>query len=127
MVLIGIACARPLTECTLVCIITEAACQMTTEKDKSIQDLLRLIDPGKHNWIVVDYWDGDLCAIGIAHKDQPRRLIYISTFNQAPGYYYYECEEPAGPMLSDYTATKSAEGIDFHELMRIINWHFSTH
>jgi hypothetical protein len=63
------------------------------EKDPSIVELLeRLSAELTEGFEIVDYWDADLCAIGIQISSSPSCLIYISTFNQLPDQYYYECE-----------------------------------
>ncbi len=46
----------------------------------------------KNGFEVVDFWDGDLCAVGILRRNTNIRLVYISTFNLSPDQYYYECE-----------------------------------
>lgn len=50
------------------------------EKDKTIVDFINKLKPIVNftSLEIVDYWDADLCAIGIKKGD---RLIYISTFN----------------------------------------------
>jgi hypothetical protein len=50
------------------------------EKDKSLIDLLEKLKV-KANFEeieFVDYWDGDLCAIGLKRGN---KLVYINTFN----------------------------------------------
>jgi hypothetical protein len=69
---------------------------MGLAKDPSILALLDRLDLSAHNWLIVDHWDADECAIGIARADQPRRLVYISTFETGPDRYAYDCEEPNG-------------------------------
>ncbi|WP_313982616.1 hypothetical protein [Xanthocytophaga flavus] len=50
------------------------------QKDKSILELMKKLDPQlKANSLkIVDYWEADLCAIGLKKEN---RLIYISTYN----------------------------------------------
>ncbi len=63
------------------------------EKDPSILQLLvRLSVELKNDFEAVDFWDGDLCAVGILRRNTNIRLVYISTFNLSPDQYYYECE-----------------------------------
>lgn len=52
------------------------------KKDKTIIDLIaRLKTKINFNLVeLVDYWEADLCAIGIKKEN---KLIYISTFSQA--------------------------------------------
>lgn len=53
------------------------------EKDKSITVLIDKIneDTALNGFEVVDYWEGDLCAIGLKKGN---RLVYINTYN-SPG------------------------------------------
>jgi hypothetical protein len=63
------------------------------EKDPSIfQMLVRLSVELKNGFEIADFWDGDLCAIGILRRNTNVRLVYISTFNLSPDQYYYACE-----------------------------------
>lgn len=94
-------------------------------KDPSIGTLLRALSLEKRGWIVVDHWDADLFAIGIARKDNPRRLVYISTFKRSPGRYYYECEIPTRSDDGDYLTTSSAEDVDLDTLIHEMTRHLS--
>ena len=50
------------------------------KKDETIIQLIKKLDVIiKYNSIeIVDYWDADLCAIGLKKEN---RLVYISTYN----------------------------------------------
>ena len=52
------------------------------KKDKTIKQFLEKLKSETKftNLEIVDYWDADLCAIGLKNEN---RLIYISTFNHA--------------------------------------------
>lgn len=50
---------------------------------------------------VVDHWDADLCAIGVAAMNDESRIVYVSTFRQPPGIYWYECEVPTDTGLPE--------------------------
>lgn len=56
--------------------------------------------------------------MGIACSGDPRRLVYVSTWNRRPGRYYYECETPRGPDATDYEVADSGEDVDFEALLR---------
>jgi hypothetical protein len=63
------------------------------KKDQSIHKLLeRLSLELTDGFEVADFWEADLCAIGIMGGSSNNRLVYISTFNQPSGRYSYECE-----------------------------------
>ena len=94
-------------------------------KDPSIGKLLQALSLEERGWVVVDHWDADLFAIGIARKGHPRRLVYISTFKKSPGRYYYECEVPTSSDDAAYLTTSSAEDVDLDTLIRAMSLHLS--
>ena len=61
-----------------------AAGAMTLAKDDSILAVLERPKLATRGWRVVDHWDADRRAIGIAAEGYPRRLVYVSTFGLAP-------------------------------------------
>ncbi|MCK6576233.1 hypothetical protein L6V77_34720 [Myxococcota bacterium] len=95
----------------------------TTDKDPSIQRLLRQLDPQARRWRVVDHWEADLCAIGIAGVTDPGRLVYISTYEADPDRYHFECEVGRGSAPDDYEVTKTGENVTFAELLIVMEDH----
>jgi hypothetical protein len=77
------------------------------------------------DWTTVDHWEGDLCAIGIASKRQPRRLVYVSTYGKERDRYYYECEEPNGIAPEDYETVGQGVDVDFEMLVAAIEKHLA--
>lgn len=100
---------------------------MTRNKDESIEALLHRLDSvlGSEAYQVVDHWDGDRFAIGIVSPTDPRRLVYVSTHEQAKGRYFFECEEPAGEADDDYQVADTGEQVTFETLVQAIRSHFS--
>lgn len=98
---------------------------MSTLKDQSILDLLEKLAFSSRGWITVDNWEADLCAIGIASKERPRHLVYVSTYDKAPYTYDYECEDPAGSALDDYRTVDKGKNVDFQTLKEIIEKHLT--
>jgi hypothetical protein len=70
-----------------------------------------------------DHWIEDRCAIGVAHRAAPRRLVYVSTYKLACGRYDYECESPVGPGSTEYTVTACGFDVDFPALLSVIIAH----
>lgn len=65
---------------------------------------------------IVDYWDGDLCAIGLM-KD--KKLIYISTFNYLKSeepMYYFELELIDESDIHNINVVKVGEAISEDKL-----------
>ncbi|MDY7791693.1 hypothetical protein U0E10_27765 [Burkholderia ubonensis] len=95
------------------------------KKDRTIQDLMAALPMEENAWIVVDHWDADLCAIGIARADRPRQLVYISTFGRGRGRYDYQCEMPSGPGEEDFTTTAAGDDVDFEALLVAVKKHLA--
>lgn len=92
-------------------------------KDASILDLIARLDLPRRGWIVVDHWEADCMAIGIATPADPRRLVYVSMYDEEPNRYYYECEIPAGSAPNEYVTAERGQSVDFEELERVIHRH----
>ncbi len=96
------------------------------EKDKSNFKLLeRLSSELKGSFEIVNFWDADLCAIGILGGSSNNRLVYISTFNQLPDQYYYECEIADSRALiekGDFQVVQKGQE-DFDGLVKVLEHH----
>lgn len=95
----------------------------SVQKDSSIIRLVERLSLGARGWTETDTWDGDLCAVGLARSDDPRRCVYVSTWKRARDRYYYECETPTGPGATDYEVTERGEDVDFEMLLRAMERH----
>ena len=98
----------------------------TLNKDKSIKAVLERISSniGEENLCLVDHWDADLCAIGIAKKDDNAQLVYISTYNKPYREFYYELEFSS--KIKADTSNLQLEGdVKYNELIKIIKSHLS--
>ncbi len=98
---------------------------MTAERDSSIEDVLARLRLSARGWIVVDHWDGDRCAVGVAAENRPRQLVYISTFNRKANRYYFECEAPTGDNPTDFKTTDEGE-VDFTALVAVMEKHLGS-
>jgi hypothetical protein len=92
-------------------------------KHRSIADLVKRLRLAERGWGIVDDWDADLCAIGIARDDRPRQLVYVSTWRQKRGRYWYECETPKGRAATDYLVVDTGEDVPFETLLRAMKRH----
>lgn len=94
-------------------------------KDRGLQELIARLELTSRGWLVVDHWDADLHAVGLATTRDPRRLAYVSTFMRTAGRFDYECETPAGPGPEDdsYTTTASGQDVDYDTLLRALETH----
>lgn len=98
------------------------------EKDNTIIELIEklfteLIDKLE----ICDYWDGDLCSIGIKSVNSDTKLIYVSTCGEQENKYYYECEVADNGYTNDsgnFSVVKKGDNTDYIELVNVIKEHF---
>ena len=77
-------------------------------------------------WTVVDHWEGDLHAIGVARAGEPGVLAYVSTWRQPPGRYFCSLELPPAPGDdAPYRPAGEKEGVGFPEVLRLLREHLS--
>ncbi len=95
---------------------------MTIDKHITIVRLLEKLDLQQHGWTISDFWEGDLCAIGLTSRANPDRLVYVSTWRQPIDKYYYECEQtnPQAVDLTDYEVVAQGDEVSFEELQEAI-------
>ena len=74
--------------------------------------------------VVVDHWEADRTAIGVARADNTGRLVYFSIWNRSPNRYYVDVEFPprAGSELP-YEQGERFDDVDFEELVAIASRH----
>jgi hypothetical protein len=91
-------------------------------KDKSIKKFvkkLRVLDSGSLLEFV-DYWDGDLCAIGFKRND---KLVYVSTCNylkEKPLRYDVDLEIINPAYIDQINVIQELRGIEDQELFDVI-------
>ena len=98
---------------------------MIVRKDSTIRELLALLGLASRGWQIVDHWEADLQAIGVATQRDPRRLVYVSTFSRAPGRFDYQCETAAGSDDDSYTTTATGHDVDYETLLCAMEAHLS--
>jgi hypothetical protein len=99
---------------------------MELVKDRSILTVLAKLRRrlGSDAFQVVDDWDADLFALGIAHPEEPRLLVYISTYQHPNGRYSVSLESPPAPGASLlYEPGGEHELLDFEELVEVVVEH----
>ena len=97
-------------------------------KDRAIVEVLRLLEAalGGNVFRIQDYWEPDLCAVGICSIRNSDFLVYISTYGKTPGFYFVSLEGPP-PHGSDlpYEESGRFETVDFTELVGIVREHLA--
>ncbi len=92
-------------------------------KDPSIVHFLKRLNLEERGWTTVDHWDSDLMAIGVTRAEEPRRLVYVSTFDKPDGRFYFECESPVGEDDAEFEVGESSEDASFDEVLSAIERH----
>ncbi len=101
---------------------------MTLHKDASIVQLIQRLKLERRGWAIRDYWEADLCAIGVSSTPFEGRLVYISTFGKPTGKYDYQCEQLRSGAREDTDYEIIAEGhnVDYDELVAAIERHLGS-
>jgi hypothetical protein len=98
------------------------------DKDPAIKGILgRLWSRlGADAFVVVDHWESDLRATGIANSRNLSLLVYISCYGEAPDRFGYELELPP-PNGADSTYQVAGRGSDvsFDELAAVVAQHLN--
>lgn len=99
--------------------------RVTAQKDRAINDVLERLraDLGDASFTLVDYWDGDLCAVGVARPDDSRHLVYISTWPPGRGTFTYECERPSTDPGLLYESDGMVEHVSYEALRAAVQEH----
>lgn len=68
--------------------------EISKNKDQTIINIISFIEKEINKSLIdiVDYWDGDLHAIGFRNKLYEEKIIYISSYKQPEGFYYCDFE-----------------------------------
>lgn len=105
--------------------------QMDTrvDKDKSITCMLSELQAqlGEDAFDVVDHWEGDSRAIGIARPDDHGVLVYISTHEGGKNKYWVSLElPPRTPDEFPYVPAGDRQVHGIQELASVVRTHFGT-
>ena len=94
------------------------------DKDRSILGLLSRLhtELGAKAFDVVDHWDSDLCAIGLAMPADHATLIYVSSYGHPDGEFDYELEN-APTTAGDVYSVAGRGNATYVELLGIIRTH----
>jgi hypothetical protein len=85
---------------------------------------------GRDAFSLVEHWDDDTCAVGVAGAGPRTRLVYISTCNLPPGRYDVSVEDAprlgGAPAADDEIPRDTVEhlvGVDFDGLAALVARH----
>ena len=96
-------------------------------KDESIRATLDLLSErlGRSAFDIVDHWDADLDAVGIARPSDHRYLVYFSA-SHSDGTYYVELEAP--PEVGSefpYSVAGRFESVELDSLVELAKRHLA--
>lgn len=96
------------------------------DKDRSIVVLLTRLytDLGTTAFDIVDHWESDLCAIGLAMTSDHATLVYVSTYGHPCGDYDYELETAPRTEKEVYSVAGRGNAT-YDELVTVIRDHFN--
>ena len=79
---------------------------------------------GPDVFVLADYWECALCAVGIASPSDPGVLVYISCYGALPGCFKYELELPPAPGDDfPYQVAGTGSGLSFVEQASVVAKH----
>lgn len=95
-------------------------------KDISIQTALNRLTEnlGAEAFVVVDMWEDDDFAVGVAHPQDAQQLLYFSTF-ELPAEHYFIVFETAPDANSDLPYADEGDDLaeSFDELLKMVKQH----
>jgi hypothetical protein len=97
------------------------------EKHGGLLQLLTALEHrlGPGSFQIVDHWESDLAAIGVAHPHNREVLAYIAVYG--PEDFYVELENPPRPGSElPYSAVGEFRKVNFDRLAQIVAGHLST-
>jgi hypothetical protein len=95
-------------------------------KDPEIREVLSWLRDRVGPFRVIDHWDADLCAVGVAAIHDPQQLVYISSWNRPTGRYFVELETaPLPGSEMPYTSVGKFDTVGREELASLVAQHLS--
>jgi hypothetical protein len=71
-----------------------------------------------------DYWDADLCAVGVVAASAPSLLVYVSIHGKRPGHVYYAIEQ--GVNQEGGMVVEEAESVPVSQLISAVQSRLAT-
>jgi hypothetical protein len=91
-------------------------------KNEKIKSLVRLLAKkyGEENFRIKDFWEADLCAIGLSDMEE-KHLVYFSTYNEKGIYVSLENLKTSNDL--PYETVGDSENLDEAEWEKIVVQH----
>ncbi|MEO6049994.1 MAG: hypothetical protein ABIP78_01505 [Pyrinomonadaceae bacterium] len=100
--------------------------ELASPKDKNIEKLLENLFGrfGKTNFELTNYWDGDLCAIGLRNSSDKEFLIYVSTWAIQENRYFVEIEDSDSEVVLNGYTNGNRNELEFEEVCQLVAKYF---
>ncbi|MEM9152029.1 MAG: hypothetical protein AAGB19_16455 [Cyanobacteria bacterium P01_F01_bin.3] len=100
---------------------------MDIRKDKAILALISKLEQslGGKVFDIVDHWEADSCAIGIASKSDHRTLVYVGCYGCEEKHYSFACEVADGEDVSEYKTVDEGECVPYDYLLKKVKIHLN--
>jgi hypothetical protein len=108
--------------------VAEHADSNKLEKHEAVLGLLARLEKrlGRGSFQIVDHWDSDLDAIGVAHPRNLELLAYIAAYG--PEDFYVELELPPKPGSElPYSVAEQFRSLGFDEVAHLVANHLAAH
>ena len=94
-------------------------------KHRSLDQLVTRLhaDLGPGFFDIVDHWEADACATGLAAPANHQILVYVSTYPPESGLYNYECEVPPAQQGDIYDLAGRGWDVDYEQLHEVVRAH----
>lgn len=73
--------------------------------------------------VLVDHWEADRCAIGVARRSDPRFLVYLTVFSTEIDLVSFELEWPSTDDDLPYSSETMVEGATYDRLLDAAQHH----
>ena len=100
--------------------------ELASPKDESIEGFLKKLFGrfGRTNFELTNYWDGDLCAIGLRNSSDKEFLIYVSTWHVQENRYFVEIEDSKSEIVVNGYVNGNRSEINFEEVCKLVAKYF---
>ena len=107
-----------------MCCLAQGFFQMISDirKSKSIKKVLNKLfqQYGEDNLELTDYWDADLCSIGVRNNTDKEYLVYISIYKIRKNHFFVEVENSNSDVVMNGYTNGELNEFSFKELSEIV-------
>lgn len=100
---------------------------VSEHKDASIHEVVAKLreELGTTAFEIVDHWEDDLCAIGLARPGNHSVLVYVATYALPAHTYFASLELPSIAEGLPYKSAGEFNDLDFDGLVNVVKKHLT--